>query len=145
MKIELTIPGPAELIKVGAINPSNTDAFDPLRMALRLLTDINVWILHHNKLPSIYNGHVRYQAEPLGREEWLTVDKIHARGNGDCEDLACALAAEYQIRGVPAEPDCHAHWTQGILLIHIFTRMPDGSIEDPSARLGMKVPREYRL
>ncbi len=139
MKIELNIPGPAEMIRIGASNPTNTDAFDPLRMALRLLTDMNVWILTKNpSIPSIYNGRVIYKPEPLGKEEWLTVDKIHERGNGDCEDLACARAAEYQIKGVPAEPDCFARWTHGLLLIHIFTRMPDGSIEDPSSRLGMK-------
>jgi hypothetical protein len=140
MKIELNIPGPADMLKVGASNPSNTDAFDPLRMALRLLTDMNVWILNHKRYPSIYNGRIRYKPEQLGKEEWLTIDKIHERGYGDCEDLACARAAEYQIRGIPAEPDCIAHFVQGILVIHIQVHMPDGSIEDPSARLGMKGP-----
>lgn len=138
MRIQLSVPGPAEMIRIGALGGNQDDAFIPLRIALRALTDINVWILRRMILPGIYNGRIKYVPERTGHEDWLTVEDIHRLGYGDCEDLACARTAEHIVNGVNAEVDLKSKWTHGILLIHIFVRLPDGSIEDPSAKLGMK-------
>jgi len=141
MKINLNLPGPADLIRVGfkSEHSHGTDhAFAPLRIALQALCDINVWLLRHRQFPSIYNGRIKYAAEGPNKEDWYTVEDIHKYGYGDCEDLACARAAEYVVRGINAYPDCSHKWIGGILLIHIFVRFPDGRIEDPSKQLGMK-------
>lgn len=44
---------------------------------------------------------VRYRPEPVGRNEWLPIDELIARGVGDCEDLAAAWAAVAEIAGAP--------------------------------------------
>lgn len=140
MKIDLQIPGPAGLIRVGQYASDPNDAFAPLHMTLDLLVALNCWILKRtSRLPSIYDGGVVYRSEGPGREKWLTVDLIHAGGWGDCEDLACARAAELIVwGGINACVDLKSKWTGGILLIHIFVRLPDGTTEDPSAKLGMR-------
>jgi len=89
--------------------------------------------------PPLYASGVRYQRE-LGRgqmsrpEQWQTVPVLYETGWGDCEDLACALAAEMQVEGVHARPEL-LHVAPG--LWHIVVRLPSGELEDPSARLGM--------
>lgn len=141
MKINLNLPGPADMIRIGVRNESIhgiDHAFAPLKIALQALADINAWLLRHRQFPSIYNGRIKYVAEAPNKEDWYTVEDIHRLGYGDCEDLACARAAEYVVQGVQANPDCSAKWIGSILLIHIFVRFPDGRIEDPSKKLGMK-------
>jgi hypothetical protein len=84
-----------------------------------------------------YGGTIRYQREARGaeglREDWCTAPVVAARGFGDCEDLACYRAAELQVRGIHARPDV----IKFARVWHIVVRMPDGSVEDPSKRLGM--------
>lgn len=57
----------------------------------------------------------------------------------NCEDLCCWRAAELQAEGIAAHPVFV--WRKiedGSHLYHIVVRYPDGRIEDPSRRLGMK-------
>ena len=111
--------------------------------ALALLTVINVLQLRWYKLPPLYESGVRYRQEqekqcwhpiPGGCEDWLSVAELYRQRVGDCEDLAAARAAELILLGERARAipkRTRAGW-------HIVVRRGDGSIEDPSARLGMK-------
>lgn len=57
----------------------------------------------------------------------------------NCEDLACWRAAELQAQGIAAHPVFVWRKMQnGSHLYHIVVRWPDGRLEDPSRRLGMK-------
>ncbi|MGH3054968.1 MAG: hypothetical protein ACRDL7_08335 [Gaiellaceae bacterium] len=87
--------------------------------------------------PPIYDAGVRYIPE-FSSENWLTVPYIIANGGGDCEDLACWRAAELRLKGVDAKPDIRARqMSNGAWRAHCIVRLPDGTIEDPSEKLGM--------
>ena len=112
-----------------------------LRLMLLSLTEINKMHLKADPgIPLLYESGVRYEEEPPGQEDWqdcLTCIKLRV---GDCEDLACWRAAELQVRyGIMAQPTFI--WKvrpNGGYLYHIQVKYPDGRIEDPSRRLGMK-------
>jgi hypothetical protein len=109
-----------------------------LRPALAALTGLNMDIMRRHQLPDIYRSGVRYQREKrlpdgVSREQWLTVPIIVRRGFGDCEDLGCYLAAQARLKGI----DAHAIAKQNPIGWHIVVQYPDGSIEDPSRKLGM--------
>lgn len=55
-------------------------------------------------------------------------------GYGDCEDLAAARVAELRVKaGIKAVP-----WLKKKGKIwHVLVRYPDGTLEDPSRKLGM--------
>lgn len=87
----------------------------------------------------LYQTGIFYKPEkrqsPLpGVERFQTADSLFDLGYGDCDDLACVRAAQLQLRGIAARAvpieSPGGGW-------HIVVRHPDGSIEDPSARLGM--------
>lgn len=123
-----------------------------LRDMLDLLTRINWRFLRDNpRTVPLYQSGVRYRDEPYGQEEWQDIPTLYKAQFGDCEDLACALAAERQRQGVAARATYK--WKQirirspktgqleNVFLFHIIVVLPDGSIEDPSKRLGMgRVP-----
>jgi hypothetical protein len=112
-----------------------------LGIGLDALTAWNIAALREAPLPHIYDAGVRYQREPICLtngvrhicEEWLTAHEVVARGWGDCDDLAPWLAAILRLEGEHAQAvprPSAAGW-------HIVVRRADGSIADPSARLGM--------
>lgn len=72
---------------------------------------------------------IRYEREPLGQEEWLTLPLLERVGAGDCEDLAAAWAASYGGSPIirPSMPGAY----------HAVVRLPSGAIVDPSRLLGM--------
>jgi hypothetical protein len=98
----------------------------------------------HPEAPKIYEAGVHYEEEPPGREDWQDIPTSVRRKNGDCEDLASWRAAELCVRqGIRAYPTFI--WKvrpSGAYLYHIQTTYPDGSVEDPSRRLGMGQNRE---
>jgi hypothetical protein len=107
-----------------------------LDVQLDALTQIDVLYLKaHPEVPSIYRSGVRYMAEPPGQEDWQDIPTSLKMGIVDSEDAACWRAAELRVRhNIQAKPffgedRCHAR-----------VMLPDGSIEDPSALLGMKKP-----
>lgn len=116
-----------------------------LRLFLEALTAANVaYLQSHPDAPTVYGSGVRYRTEkpkvkgaPIP-EEWLTVPYIVQRGWGDCEDLACWRCAELLLTGVKATPAFTFRRVGRYSVYHIFVRLPDGSTEDPSRRLGMK-------
>lgn len=134
--------------------------FAPLVIALEALVMIGV---HHlteaikegKPLPRLYDAGIRYREEPPGQEDWLDFPTLIRDRFGDCEDLACALAAERRVYdGIHACASIRHKFIpsrdlrkqgyppaaipkEGIFLIHVLTELPDGTIEDPSKVLGM--------
>jgi len=106
-----------------------------LTAAMQGLTALNYIILGRRKLPPIYQSGVRYVREPPGREHWLRADEVYEDGEGDCEDLATWRAAELRRKGIPAMAIAKR---SGRRKFHAIVVFPDGTIEDPSRRLGMK-------
>jgi hypothetical protein len=114
------------------------DGQGQIDLALEAMTRLNVGLLRGRSVPTLYSSGVRYAPEiggrdDHGREAWLTVPELYARGRGDCEDLACALAAEYRRRGIAAT----AIAKPSTVGFHIVVRTPDGKLHDPSRVLGM--------
>ncbi len=116
-----------------------------LRLLLEALTAANVVHLqYHPNTPSIYDGGVRYKREeppfpgaPIP-EVWKSIPYILADGEGDCEDLACARVAELIVHHrIAARPVFRWRAIGNMLVYHILVEHPDGTIEDPSQRLGM--------
>lgn len=131
------------------------ERFAPLIIALESLTQINQWHLQQIALPCLYDSGVVYQEEPPGREDWCDAPTVLSQGWGDCEDLAAYRCAELREMGVDAEcvikyrfitqENCrkagypkHLIPSDGIYLVHVMVRHPDGTIECPSKILGMK-------
>ena len=109
---------------------------DGLADLLEWLTDVNEGFLAENPwTPPLYSSGVRYREEPPGTEEFCAIPDVLRRGWGDCDDLAPWRAAELRLCGeeATAEP---VHMGDG--LWHVVVRRADGSIEDPSALLGMR-------
>jgi len=50
---------------------------------------------------ALHDGRVRYNRLDR-REHWMSLREIWSRGFGDCEDLACAVAAERTFNGLPS-------------------------------------------
>lgn len=85
-------------------------------------------------LPPLYLSGVRYRREPPGREDWIGPVDVYRQRWGDCEDLVAWRVAELREQGTPARPYCYQPRPG---LVHCVVRLPDGSLEDPSRRLGM--------
>jgi hypothetical protein len=105
------------------------------------LAEIDAILLRrHPEWPNLYDSGVRYEEEPVGQEDWQDAPSSMALGIADCEDLACWRTAELNVRcGIQARPSFI--WRKkpnGSYLYHIQTKHPDGRIEDPSRRLGMR-------
>lgn len=102
--------------------------------------------LRRHGAPALYRAGVRYEREPLGREDWQDIPITLRRRHGDCEDLACWRVAELRLRGIAAKP--YVTWRPlrapdggTLTLYHIRVQWPDGRIECPSRVLGMeKIP-----
>jgi hypothetical protein len=127
-----------------------------MQILLDALTKIHLdHLSHYPKTPSLYESGVVYEREPPGREDWQDILTTLRRGGGDCEDLATWRAADLLMRGIPARAfgrprpmlippaceegavACHGEPQMGTLW-HILVRLPNGTIEDPSKRLGME-------
>lgn len=124
-----------------------------LRELLESLVKINVgWIATHpTQFRPLYTLGTRWRNEN-NTERWLSIPEVIEATHGknrqpvDCEDLACYRAAELRaglgghplgkiraiadIRGRVVGPG-------GRIVMHAFVRYPDGSVEDPSKKLGM--------
>lgn len=104
-----------------------------LRIALAGLTAMNRALLKlYGDVPPLYEAGVVYR--PESPDEWESLDIVMARGYGDCEDLASWRAAELQEHGIEAIADVYSvrptRW-------HAIVVYPDGTVEDPSRKLGM--------
>jgi len=125
----------AAIVRVPMVVPTREDVYTLL---LDALVAIDVWSRRIWPFPSVYDGAVRYEAEPDGFELWASSPALFARGIGDCEDIAADRAAELVLEGVPARAvlslesrtPVEDRW-------HVLVELPDGSLEDPSRALGM--------
>jgi hypothetical protein len=89
----------------------------------------------------LYRSGVRYKTEGKGRETFLSPVLVKARGYGDCAHLALWRVCELRNASVAATFDIWIQEGSGTRrTFHVRVRLPDGSIEDPSVTLGMKVP-----
>jgi len=107
-----------------------------LGLALTGYVDLRQRALAGKVTPDLYKSGVRYLREPPGSEVWQVPTAMLASKVADCEDLAAGFrvpqlwtygetaAAPYVLR-ISAR------------LRHIVVERADGSIEDPSACLGM--------
>jgi hypothetical protein len=121
-----------------------------LRPALEALTRINEHILERAEssgrgLPLLYGAGVRYRPEAAGREDWDPVNVVYPRGWGDCEDLAAVRAAELRHHtGERARADTYVSRTGPTgRTWHAVVVREDGTVEDPSALLGMRVRSDH--
>lgn len=116
---------------------------EEVQQALLLLYRVDLGMLEHwpGRWPRLYDSGIRYQWEPdptaneNRAETWLTLAELYdGRETADCEDIACARAAELTYEGTPAVPELinlgPGEW-------HIIVRYADGGTEDPSRILGM--------
>jgi hypothetical protein len=111
-----------------------------LQPLLDALVAINVEARRHGyRIPLLYQSGTVYDAEPIESEEWLCSYWSHKRRKGDCEDLSCWLASDYQSQGLPARavPVEQPRSGTGGKLYHVVVSRPGGVTEDPSRLLGM--------
>jgi hypothetical protein len=99
--------------------------------------DLRAW----RDAPSIYSAGVRYRAEPRGSERWQLPRETEREGSGDCEDLASWLCAQLRVTGEDTRATVTTYQSApGIR--HCVVRRGNGTIEDPSRRLGMGSERD---
>jgi len=103
----------------------------------------------HSRVPALYASGVRYENEPLWTfqdmpvEEFALIPVVLARGWGDCDDLSPWRCGELQHHGERAKIRVQwkrptlANGKKGKKYFHIVVRRANGTIEDPSAKLGM--------
>lgn len=108
---------------------------EDLEIHLEAVVRRNVLQLRRGLCPPLYASGARYRREPRGHEVWQTAVEVYRSGHGDCEDLACYLAASHRLVGVGSKVRV-LDIRPG--LKHVVVALPDDSIEDPSKKLGMK-------
>ena len=85
-------------------------------------------------LEAIGQGLVRYDRKDPN-EDWKSYDRLMADGVGDCEDLACGVAAEFIMEGIPAWADVYL--SDPIRRIHHVIVLGAFGKYDPSKAAGM--------
>jgi hypothetical protein len=107
------------------------------------------WLKAHPETPDLYEAGVTYKPERHREnfkgqpteygEEWQTIPYVIYRGYGDCEDLGAWRSAELRAKyNIKASPFIKMrHMPDGFWRAHVVVRWPNGTIEDPSAKLGM--------
>jgi hypothetical protein len=95
----------------------------------------------HPDAPLLYKSGVRYKREARGQEVWQDIPNLLRSGYGDCEDLACWRVAELRVRRrVRAMPNLTFRKIGPLFRYHVTVRYPNGQVEDPSLKLGMRGP-----
>jgi hypothetical protein len=79
--------------------------------------------------PPLYASRVVYRRERPGEEDWKSIDRLFADGEGDCEDLASARAAQLRHEGEQASAIVVPTRTGKF---HAVVLRESGEIEDPS-------------
>lgn len=125
-----------------AILTTATGKRDLIR-ALEIQVLWNVHLMRTRSLPPLYKSGIRYVREDSPRdphpnmpriERWQMADVLADTKRGDCEDLAMYRVAELRVRGERAR----IRLTHSGKMWHVTLFRGDGSVEDPSARLGMR-------
>lgn len=99
------------------------------------------YIAHYHP-PALYDSGVHYRNEPIGMPDHVEdIPVILARRHGDCMHLCAWRVAELREQGEHALP--RMIWlppekrATPQRVFHVQVRRGNGSIEDPSAKLGM--------
>jgi hypothetical protein len=104
-----------------------------IETALAAHVDACVRDLRRSPQRPLYAAGVRYDRNDAG-ERWQLPSETAARGAGDCEDLASWRCAERRLAG----ESCRVKVVRtGPTVLHAVVENADGSLEDPSRRLGM--------
>lgn len=120
-------------IHVTAEIPARPKAIEGLVTGIAL---VSLDQMRSGRIPPLYGGGIQYRREPARRERWQTAAETAARRQGDCEDLVAYRVAELWHAG---ERAARVHVRrEGPTLFHVLVRRADGSIEDPSSKLGMR-------
>lgn len=113
-----------------------------INVALAATVLCNLHQMHTSPLPRLYDSGVRYQREqclavsvPETCERFLTAVQLLIERVGDCDDLASYRCAECIFTG--EDPNAKAIVLRTRSGWHAVVQRSDGTIEDPSARLGM--------
>lgn len=150
-----------EIVAIRVLVPKNSPPAWPngppvvFYNALEALVAINIWCIRarmhgimgpgKGSYPDLYES-VCYKPKVQGTEElWDSIEALHQRGHGVCEDLACARVAERRIIGDPCRPNLISQKMPDGILYHVMVQNPDGSNEDPSGELGMNLGKENDL
>lgn len=104
---------------------------------LEVLVEVDVaYLQNHPRTPRLYRAGVRFRREPPHREAWNDIPEVLRLRFGDCEDLAAWRCAEWRMAGIHARPMLKSGGRRNLL--HAVVLLPNGHIEDPSKRLGLK-------
>lgn len=119
-----------------------------INAALAATVLCNLHQMRASQLPRLYKSGVRYQREqclvasvPETCERFLTAVQLLIERVGDCDDLASYRCAELIHTG--EDPDARAIVLRTRSGWHAIVKRGDGSIEDPSAKLGMRGTCRY--
>lgn len=105
---------------------------------LDVLEEINAAILKtFPNTPRLYDAGICYVEEKLGQDKWQDIARTLQLKAGDCEDLAAYRVSELRHAGENARHVVEHRKGPGLVLYHIKVIRGDGTIEDPSAVLGM--------
>lgn len=110
--------------------------------ALDGLVSVNIGQMARRSLPKgkypvisgIQSGRIRYERRDP-QERWQTWEQLLASGEGDCEDLASATAAELLYNGIEARTYVYK---SGPHLYHVVLKTGRWGILDPSRAAGME-------
>lgn len=88
-------------------------------------------------VPPLYKSGVHYAQEK--REAFLCIPGVLMRGWGDCDDLACWLAAELRYTGRDPGAKVYVRKSRSGVpgRFHAVVKTSNGTILDPSLKLGM--------
>lgn len=118
------------------------DSGRDIDIALAATVIVNLHQMRSRQLPPLYASGVRYQRErclvssvPETCERFLSAEQLLRERVGDCDDLASYLAAEKIHTG--EDPGARAIALRVGRGYHAVVRCGDGTLEDPSVRLGM--------
>ncbi len=103
---------------------------------IQLLADPSIPLFHD----ALRAGLIHYVRPDKRDDPWRCTVSSLVAGEVDCEDAAAWRIAELRIRfGVNARPRFEVAVDQyGNRLIHVTVQLPNGEIEDPSKRAGMR-------
>src|SRR5262245_54466558 len=100
---------------------------------LALMVAVNRLHIRAKRVPLLYSSGVRYRSE-VPDESYVCALTCYEQGWGDCAHLAAWRCAE--LREMGDQATVRVTWRKR-RFFHVQVRRGNGSIEDPSERLGM--------
>jgi hypothetical protein len=97
-----------------------------------------LYLKFHRDTPSLYQSHVVYRNQTWGDDQWWDIPTLMSMGKGACEDFVAWRVAELTLAGEAAKVDVITQQDRaGRVVYHVVVKRENGTIEDPSALLGM--------